>query len=134
MFKQTVPQCFWEKTQATGSPNLGSLVNESTMEMVAWVYLTPLTPFPACPHSLQSEKKNPTSLPPRQETIMDGLNAVLHYPILPQGPASDSQILQHYSRGTVCGRTEAPTWDDRTVNIPSETEPGQGNPPGSAST
>lgn len=41
-------------------------------------YLTPLTPFPACSHSLQSEKKkSPTSLPPWQETIVDRLNAVL---------------------------------------------------------
>ena len=93
-------------------------------------YLTPLTPFPACPHSLQSEKKkNPTSLPPWQETIVDGLNAVLPlHQYCPKDQHLASQILQHYSHGTVCGRTEAPTWDDRTVNIPSETEPGQGNP------
>ena len=78
LFKQTVPQCFWGEDPSNRVTKPGQSSHPEHNGDGGLGYLTPLTPFPACPHSLQSEKKkNPTSLPPRQETIVDGLNAVL---------------------------------------------------------
>lgn len=137
LFKQAVPQYFWgedpsnrvTKPEQSGHPEHNGDGGLG--------YLTPLTPFPACPHSLQSEKKeNPTSLPPRQgETTVDGLNAVL--PLHQYCPKNQHLTLRSCSTVAAAqsvGEQRAPTWMTEQWTSLLRQSQSRETPPRSAST